>query len=334
MFGVLGEIIEQKAGVSWHDFVATRLLGPLEMTSTTTDRGTADPDRLAERHRFYDGELAPLRTPIYDRLNAPAGAIHSTVRDMSKWLTLHLREGEHQGRQLVSKTAMREMHALQQSIPVTLRPGANVYDARFVGTGLGWYVRDYRGRKLIQHGGGWGADMGFVPEEDLGVVVLSNRDWNGLVWMLIYDVIDAYVIGPEQAWAKGEKWEHWFPFGGPDAMERERQVQRVALEKARKAGTRPTLPLAQFAGQYHSALYGNLDVTVVDGRLRVQFGDYAHTLDHWDDDSFYGRGVIEPFLDWFVKFDIEGQSSVRGLEIIHVGWKEPDEQFLFTRRLE
>jgi hypothetical protein len=75
-------------------------------------------------------------------------------------------------------------------------------------------------------------------------------------------------------------------------------------------------------------------VTVVDGRLHVKFGDYAATLDHWDQDTFYGHAVIEPFLDWLVKFQADEQRSIQALEIIHVGWKDPDERFLFTRRVE
>jgi len=333
MFAVLGEIVEKKSGASWQEFVARRVFEPLEMKSTTTDRGSVAADRLATRHRFYDGELAPLRTPIYDHTIAPAAAIHSTVGDLTRWLSFNLREGEHQGRRLVSKNAMREIHSLQQSIPVKWRPDSDVYDAGFVGTGLGWYVRDYRGRKVVQHGGGWGADMAFVPEEDLGLVVLSNRDWNGLVWMLIYDVIDAYIVGPEQTWAKGEKWDFWLPLGGPDAMDRDRKAQRAELDKNRKAGTYPSLPLIKYAGTYRSTLYSDLAMTVVDGRLRVQFGDFAATLDHWEQDTFYGHAVIEPFLDWMLKFELD-KGSIKGLEIIHVGWKDPDERFLFTRRAE
>ncbi len=329
MFAVLGEIIQKKSGANWQDFVATRMFEPLEMKSTTADRGSVPPDRLATRHRFYDGELATLRTPI-SNLMAPAGAIHSTVNDMARWLSFHLREGERGGRRLVSTTAMREMHSLQQSIPVKWRPDSRVYDARFVGTGLGWYVRDYRGRKVVQHGGAWGAEPAFVPEENLAVVVLSNRDWNSLVWMLIYDVIDAYVVGPEQAWSKGKKWDFWLRLGGPEAMGRDLKAQRAELEKNRKTATHLSLPLTQYAGTYRSRLYGDLTLKVVGDRLRVQFGDYAATLDHWEQDTFYGRAVIEPFFDWLVKFDLD-QQSIKGLEIIHVGWKDPDERFVFTR---
>ncbi len=330
MFSVLGEIVERKSGKSWDEFVATRLFEPLGMKSTTTDCASIPRERLALRHRLYDDSVETLRTPNSDKM-APAGAVHSTVNDMARWLALQLREGDLNESPLISKNALREMHSLQQSIPVRWRPDSDEYDARFVGTGLGWYVRDYRGRKVVQHGGAWGAEMAFVPEEKLGVVVLSNRDFNGLVWMLIYDAIDAYVVGPQQAWKQGEEWERWLAIGGPDTTQRDLRQQRAILEKGRKDGTRPSRPLADYAGSYRSTLYGNLKVTVVDDHLHVRFGDYAASLEHWEQDSFYGRAVIEPHLDWLVKFDLDQAHAVGGLEIIHVGWKDPDERFLFQR---
>jgi len=331
MYAVLGEIIEKKSGLSWQEFVARRILEPLELKSTTTDRRSIAAERLATRHRIYDGELAPLRTPNSDKMT-PAGAIHSTASDMARWLSFHLVEGEHNGKQLVSENAMREMHALQQSIPVKRKADATVYDARLVGTGLGWFVRDYRGRTSIQHGGAWGAEMAIVPEEKLGVVVLSNRDWNGLVGMLIYDVIDAYIDGPQETWSPGKKWDHWLRIGGPESTDRDLKEQRAKLEKVRKAGTQPSLPLAAYAGIYRSKLYSNLKLTVRADHLHVKFGDYTAKLDHWEHDTFYGHAVIEPFFDWQVNFEIDKEKhSLRGLEIINVGWKDPDERFLFTR---
>lgn len=332
MYAVLGEIIARKSGLTWQEFVEARILKPLEMKSTTANR-VSFTEPVARRHRIYDGTLAPLKTRDTDSMPA-AGAIHATAGDMAKWMNFQLREGESDGTQLVSKSVLREMHALQQSIPVKWKPESDEYDARFAGAGLGWFVRDYRGRKVVQHGGAWGAEFAFVPEEKLGIVVLSNRDWNGLTWMLIFDVIDAYVVGPEQAWARGKKWERWLKLGGPDAMNRDQIEQRTELEQNRKTGTQPTLPLTAYAGTYQSKLYSDLQVHVVDGRLGVKFGDYSATLDHWDDDTFYGHAVIEPFLDWHVKFDLDDQRTVRGLEFINIGWKGADERFLFTRRIK
>jgi CubicO group peptidase (beta-lactamase class C family) len=315
MYAVLGEVIASKSGLPWHDFVKSRIFVPLAMHSTTADLDSVPVDRRATRHRIYDGSLAPLKTRPWD-LMAPAGGIHSTVPDLAQWLKFQLRQGDTATGPLIGRSVMAEMYALVHSIPVDWSPDSSVHAARFVGAGLGWYVRDYRGRKLIQH---------------LGVVVLSNRDWNGLATMLVYDVIDLYVVGPDEALSRGAKWDHWTRHGGPGAMDRARKEVLAMLESNRAAAAPPSLPLAQYAGTYRSKLYGDLEVTERDGNLVVRFGAYSATLEHWSGDSFYAHAVIEPFLDWLVKFQSGPAHAVDSLEIMHVGWKDQDERFDFKR---
>jgi CubicO group peptidase (beta-lactamase class C family) len=332
MYEVLGQVIRQKSGLSWDQFVDRRIILPLEMKSTFITRDRVPADRLAIRHRRYDGHVLPVRKPFSEQVVSPAGAIHSSVVDMAKWLQLHLKDGEHRGQQLLKPETVRDMHAQTHAIPIRRKPDANVYRSKMLGTGFGWFVNDYRGRILVHHGGGWGADMAIVPEENLGVVVLSNLDWNLLVSMLSCDVIDAYIVGPEQAWSKGDKWDFWLEVGGPEAMFRTRTEQKAELDKSRAVGTNPSLPLEQYAGRYESDLYGPLHVIHDSGRLSVKFGIHGGELNHWQADEFYGRAIVEPFLDWLVKFEIAGGNRVAGLEVVSVGWKDPDEKHIFRRR--
>jgi CubicO group peptidase (beta-lactamase class C family) len=334
MYEVLGQVIAHKSGFAWDQFVSDRFLKPLDMNSTYITRDRVPADRLATRHRRYDGQVLPIRKPFSEHVVSPAGAIHSSVVDMTHWLQLHLHEGEHHGSQLLQADTVRDMHALVQSIPIRRKPDANVYRAQMVGTGLGWWVSDYRGRKIIHHGGGWGAHMVFAPDQNLAVVVLSNLDWNLLVAMLATDVIDAYLVGPERAWSKADgKWDFWLDVGGPEAMYRHRDEQKAELDKSRTRETSPSLPLEKYAGSYESNLYGSLHVHHKDGRLSVIFGDHAAELTHWQDDSYYGHSVVEPFLDWLVKFQLADDKTITSLEVVSVGWKDPDERHIFRRRL-
>jgi hypothetical protein len=79
-------------------------------------------------------------------------------------------------------------------------------------------------------------------------------------------------------------------------------------------------------------LYGQLTVEHQDGRLSVKFGIHGGELDHWQDDQFYGSAVVEPFLDWLVKFHVIGDNSIDSLEVVSVGWKDPDEKHIFQRQ--
>ncbi|MCA9052235.1 MAG: serine hydrolase [Planctomycetaceae bacterium] len=332
MYDVLGQVIEVKTGQPWQEFVAERLLMPLEMKATTADLASIPEDLVATRHRIYDAGIAPLRSQEYDTHTSAAGAIYSTVGDMNKWLQIHLNEGKVGERQLLSKNIMREMYAVQQSIPVKWRPDSDVYDPRFTGYGLGWFVRDYRGRKVVQHGGAWGAETAILPEEDLAIVVLTNRDWNGLTWMIIFDVIDAYLDGPERVWQRGRKWDKWLPLGGPEAQGKTRVEQIAKLAELRKLGTQPSVPLDSFAGNYNMPFYGELQITVVDDQLHVNFGQYHIDFEHWDNNRFYARGAIVPLFDWLISFDVTNEGSVRGLEVTHIGWADPDERFVFQKK--
>src|SRR4029453_4942635 len=117
-----------------------------------------------------------------------------------------------------------------------------------------------------------------------------------------------------------------------DAMDVVHKEQLAELTKNRKPRTHPSLPLAAYAGTYKSKLYPDLAIKGADDPLEAQFGPYTAPLQHWELDAFYGHAPIEPFLDWLGKIDLDAElRSVRGLEIIHVGWKDPDERFLFTR---
>jgi hypothetical protein len=331
MYEVLGQVVAAKTGIAWEQFTQDRILRPLEMDSTFITRVHVPAERLAVRHRPYDGVVEPVKNPFADHLVAPSGAIHSSVVDMATWLKFHLREGMHNGRQLVQANTVRDMHALVHSIPVRKKPDGNAYRKQVVGTGLGWWVSDYRGRVIVHHGGGWGADMALVPAESLAVVVLSNLDWNSLVQMLSYDVIDAYVVGPERAWSKEDKWDYWLEVGGPDAIFRTRAEQKTELDKGHISNTKPSLRLNEYAGRYESDLYGRLTITHDGGRLRVVFGNFAGELEHWQDNTFYGRAIVEPFLDWLVKFRVANDHAVPDLEIVHIGWREPDERHVFHR---
>ena len=282
--------------------------------------------RLALRHWRSDEGIVARPLPR-DPLHADGG-IHSTVVDLAQWVKLQLGE-VHSGGRLLSEKILREMHALQFSSPVTAQPG-NIYAARFYGTGLGWQVLDYRGRKVIRHGGGWGAWVAMIPEEKLGVIVLSNLDLNGLVGMLMYDVFDAYLVGPELAWDRA-KWETWLRIEGPGYAYRPRDEAKAKLEKARVPNTKPSLPLEKYAGAYDSKLYGRLVVKHDSGRLFVTFGEFTTELSHWQNDSFYVRAPTRLTFDWLLTFGASGNREVTNVTVKHVGWDKDEKDHLFSR---
>jgi CubicO group peptidase (beta-lactamase class C family) len=321
MYTVLGEVVTRASGRPSERFIAERILRPLDMTSTipATD---VPPDRLALRHWRSDAGI--VARPL-------SGEIYSTAGDMARWLRLQLAEGTFGGRRLLVPEIVLEMQALQFSVPVASRPEGNIYAARFYGSGLGWFVQEYRGRKVVSHGGSWGAMVAMIPEERLGVVVLSNLDLESLPGLLMYDVFDAYLVGPGAAWSR-DKWEAtWLRNEPPGHAYRPRDTAKARLERSRTPGTRPSRPLEEYAGTFNSKLYGRLGVRREGGRLSVTFGEFTTELSHWQDDAFYARSPTRLTFDWLLTFGMSGDGAVTNVTVKHVGWDQDEPDHVFVR---
>jgi CubicO group peptidase (beta-lactamase class C family) len=322
MYVAAGEAVARVSGESWEEFVTRRLLTPLEMRDTTPNFAGLRSNNLATAYRLHDGKLQAVTTaPIIDAV-APAGSMHSSAEDMAKWLKLWLAEGQAGGQRFLGRDTVREMLAMHSASPVTRGDGSNIYAAKFYGWGLGWSVLDYRGRKIHTHAGGSGTFIGFMPEEGIGVVVLTNLEFTNLGGMLMYDVFDAYLLGPEHAWSR-EKWPQWLAADEPPEITGDKA--RAKLDTSRKPGTKPSVPPEKLAGAYRSELYGDIEVLHADGKLQLKLGvNPAVDLTHWQDDAFISPSpeADAPWFDWLLKFRItDGQCSA--LDIERVGWDEP-----------
>jgi CubicO group peptidase (beta-lactamase class C family) len=329
MYMAAGETVARAAGRPWEDFVSRRLLEPLGMKNTTPTFSRLGTDNLATPYRLHDGEVQAITTaPIIDAV-APAGSVHSTAEDMAQWLKFWLAEGQVNGRPILKRETVRHMLAMHSAVPIERQDGSNVYAAKFYGWGLGWSVLDYRGRKIHTHAGGSGTFIGFMPEEGIGVVVLTNLEFTNLGGMLMYDVFDAYLLAPERAWSR-DAWPTWLAADEPP--ETTGNKARAKLDASRKAGTKPSLALASYAGTYHCDLYGPIEVQSAEGGLVLKLGSNpAVKLEHWQDDSFISPSpeADAPWFDWLLKFSVtDGRCGA--LDIERLGWDEPLPTFRFA----
>jgi hypothetical protein len=192
------------------------------------------------------------------------------------------------------------MQALHGVAPLPALPGPHLTYPKFLfGAGFGWHIRDYRGRKLVQHAGSTGTLIGLVPEEKLGVVVLTNLG-GGIQTVMMHDAIDR-VLGFDRTWSNRE-----FIDATNGVEDRERAAAIARLSRERQANVKPKLPLSRYTGTYVSDLFGKLIVEEADGALRFRLGPNCHAaLVHWSGDRFRARFVLRYPEDWFVSFGVE-----------------------------
>jgi CubicO group peptidase (beta-lactamase class C family) len=309
---VAGMVVQGASGMSWEDFVRTRILEPLEMRETLTGfPGLETRGNVATPHVEVRDTVRPIRYRNMDNAG-PAGSINSSIADMVKWIRFQLAGGvAADGRRLVSEAQHREMLRPQFVIPPSqYYPAARLAAPNFTAYGLGWFMQDYRGRKLAMHTGsidGMTAILALVPEERLGLVIYANLDHAELRHALMYRIIDAYLGGEPRDWSR-EMHALYAPFA-----EQAREAERAALAK-RVEGTRPSLPLEGYAGSYADpdSLWDPFTVRVEEGRMTaVLGGDLAGRAEHWHYDVFRVRwddiALGESFLTFTI--DREGRAA-------------------------
>ncbi|HRP61931.1 MAG TPA: serine hydrolase [Phycisphaerales bacterium] len=167
MYLAAGEVSARVAGVDWDTLLRERLLDPLGMKRSNSSIRDAKNDPLLAHGYEWDEErkafkLKPMR-PI-DNV-APAGAINSSATDMAQWVRLMLGRGAIDGKRLLSEDRMDELW----SPCMTVMPSMEY--------ALGWFVREWQGKKLIEHGGnidGFSAQVALLPDDGVGFVLLMN----------------------------------------------------------------------------------------------------------------------------------------------------------------
>lgn len=319
MFVVAGQVVAAVSGKSWDDFVRERIFTPLGMTQTKiTSIGFRPGDNVASPHSRgwrLEGKLVPI-APTRDETWAAAAGIKSNVTDLPKWVIAQLNGGQIEGgKRLWSEAASREMWSAQTVIRIPEPPGPlKATKANFSAYGLGWSLRDYHGRKVVSHTGGLTGmvtTVSLIPEEKLGIVVLTNQEEGGAFSSIVYHIWDYYLHLAATDWIAAFR------------AARNEQLSKAAeagkkQEAARAVGTKPSLALARYAGEYRDAWYGKATIALEGGKLVLRM---THTpamvgeLEHWHYDTFVAHFRDNTIPDAFVTFSLGRDGAVDQMQM-------------------
>jgi CubicO group peptidase (beta-lactamase class C family) len=234
---------------------------------------------------------------------------------MAQWIRLQLGGGVYGGTRLLSDSVMKEMHTPQTVIRLGETTERLFPDTHFQAYGLGWSLQDYRGRKVVRHGGsldGMRTHVGMIPEEDLGVVVITNLNNSWIPQVVLFHIFDTF-LG-----ADGKDWNRAMYDVYLEEL-REGEEQRAKEEAARVHGTSPSLGLEAYAGSYSDTLYGDARVTLEDGVLILEVGPYfVGELEHWHFDTFRARWRDAQLGRAWVEFRLSRAGKVAEMEV--EGW--------------
>jgi CubicO group peptidase (beta-lactamase class C family) len=313
MYLTAGQIIPAVTGKSWDEFIKDRFLKPLGMTASSTSvNALKASDNVATPHGKIDDKVVAIPWRNIDNI-APAGSINSNVAEMTAWVRLQLNDGEFAGQRLLSSGAVKETQKSHTVVPYEVPWSLLFPDAHFLNYGLGWFLSDYRGRKVVEHGGnidGMSALVAFVPEEKLGLVVLTNMNGSELRTALKLRIFDAFLGGEAKDWSA-------IHLKTMKSFEAQGKAAEKKQNDERAKDTKPSLALDRYAGTYQDEMYGDLKVDQDEsGKLVVRYNRaFTGDLEHWHYDTFQATWRDHTLGKSLVTFTLNAEGKVEAAKV-------------------
>jgi CubicO group peptidase (beta-lactamase class C family) len=196
MFTAAGEIVAGIEKKPWEKVIPERVLKPLGMSNTTMsikEMEKAKDISIGYQYNFDTKETIRRPYRAIDEV-APAGSINSSARDMAVWLRFVMNGGVLDGKRLLSEASFAEWLKPQMKMSPD---GKRSYS-------LGWFLEEWKGNKVVQHGGnidGFNSLVAMVPEKKLGFVLLTNVTGSPIGSDLMPIIFDNIINGvtPEAA---------------------------------------------------------------------------------------------------------------------------------------
>ncbi|MDP4265298.1 MAG: serine hydrolase [Bacteroidota bacterium] len=262
-FMTAGEIIPKVTGKTWASFITDSIFTPLGMNhSLALSKDIKTAANKASAHTVVAGELKKIPYGNIDNL-APAGSISSSVNDLSHWVMTQLDNGKYEGKQVIPSSAIAQTR-LPHSI---LGNGRVIFNnGHFSLYGLGWFLQEYNGKKIVSHTGGvngFVTSVTLVPEDRLGIIVLTNTDANSFYEALKWEIMDAYFGLPYRNYNK--------LYYGSYAAQQKQQADWLKKKKDTSATAVDSFRATAYTGEYKHDVYGKMTITLEKGKLIARF---------------------------------------------------------------
>lgn len=206
-YSIVGNVLEVATTQHYNQLLKKHIFGPLQMhdASVTYQEITQNPNH-ATCHVGGNGKFAPCPIGKAYYAVAPAGGVNASIQDMANWVRAQL--GAYP--KVLSPQVLKEVQTPLVETRSELKQNHSPWRRdrlRSAYYGMGWRIYDYAGSRMIFHGGalrGVSTAIGFMPQEDIGIVILTNSNIP-IPGMMVAKFYDYYLGLPEKNWNKAYK---------------------------------------------------------------------------------------------------------------------------------
>lgn len=298
MYMTAGILVETISKDSWENFTKQNIFSPLEMNSTVFS--TVEARTTTDFARPYREEKNKIKLIDFRDIQAvgPAGSIVSNVKDMGNWVIMHLNNGKFNGKKIVDEEMIITTHTPQMVIP-----SQTSKEIFYTSYGLGWMITQYRNHTRVEHGGnidGFSADVCLMPNDSLGVIILTNMD-NTLMPSVIRNSIVDRMLGLETI-----DWTARLLDGKPkdDAAEKKEEEK----DPNQKENTTTSHPLVDYVGNFENEAYGTMKIELKNDNLLIDYHTFKIPLAHYHYDYF--KSISEDMPPMLVNFSVDEKGNI------------------------
>lgn len=312
MYMTAGVLVEKMSGMTWEDYTKSQIIDPIGMSQThfSTEK-SKKMKNVAYPYTIENGSAKRINFRNIEEVG-PAGSINSNINDMLKWVELNLNRGTWEGEQIISDEQFEVLHkghiTIDNSLGNRLQPEYGPFTY-----GGGWFICEYKGEKIIWHGGGidgFSALVWLIPEFNIGMVLICNVMSSSLPRVLANYASDLF-LGLESPY-------DWVENAWPSQKNNESNNQDNTLEERDKdkiLNTKPSQPLVNFTGTYTNPGYGKIYCKFKEGNLNVEYNSLYLQLSHYHFDVFEGLDIKNKTTRFKIQFHQNLDGSIKYLSV-------------------
>ncbi len=279
-YALAGYLCATRSQRSWRTLIREDFLNPLSMNSTVFSHnehsGLTD---FAFGYEWNDSSRSFKKGDLSEHFTdsssvcEPFAFISTSAMDLSTWIRVFILGGTWHGKVIIPAKTFSDL----------VRPVNYIHESRYPELSesfycMGWEKNAYKKHPLLQHSGGlsgFKCYMSFMPEDSIGIIVLTNGNPYRFAEAVSYDLYDRLLRLPPTRWS--EKFL---------ALSRKTSTD-TATKEVIISGTRPSKPLPAYTGTYFSKWLGMMKVTFENGELLFQFHRYPkEVMKHAQYDTF------------------------------------------------